>query len=97
MKEKWSITVSVAGSDAGRLAAERRMMSANVAVAADDAQAIRDGRRLLAVMDRWRHGCWWCIHVDQHHRATLATAALALRQQDLRVQFFQLGLFLKHH
>lgn len=100
------ITVSVAGSDTRRLAAEgRRMMIASddVAVAADDAsaEAIRNGGRLLAVMDRWRHGCWWRVHVHQHHGATLAAAALPLRQQDLRVQLLQLRLLcvcvFKHH
>ena len=107
------ITVSVAGSDTRRLAAEsRRVMdistttttttsasSARVAVvavaAASEAAAVAvgDGRGLLAVVDGRRHGRWWRVHVHQHHGATLAATALALRQKDLRVQFLQLRLF----
>ena len=101
------ITVSVAGSERRRLAAEsRRMMdiststaatsagAAAVVATAADAAAVAVGhrRRLLAVVDGRRHGRWWRVHVHQHHGATLAAAALALRQKDLRVQFLQLRL-----
>lgn len=67
--------------------------AAVVAAAADAAAvAIGHGRRLLAVVNGRRHGRWWRVHVHQHHGATLAAAALALRQKDLRVQFLQLRL-----
>jgi hypothetical protein len=32
------------------------------------------------VVDGRRHGRWWRVHVHQHHGATLAATALALRQ-----------------
>jgi hypothetical protein len=67
--------------------------AAVVAAAADAAAvAIGHGRGLLAVVNGRRHGRWWRVHVHQHHGATLAAAALALRQKDLRVQFLQLRL-----
>ena len=86
------ITVSVAGSEAGWLAAESRMIRADAASSssytASSADAVRNRR--LCVIDGRRHGSWRRIHVHHHHRP--AATALALRQQDLRVQFLQLGL-----
>ena len=81
------ITVSVAGSETGRLAAESCLLYTS-----DAAEAVGHGRRLLAVVDGRRHRRWRRVHVHQHHGATLAATALALRQKDLRVQFLQLRL-----